>query len=89
MSTLFGRLVHVQVARAFNLVFNLRLSCEGEMQYAYHGERLTPSMCGRMDQCGAFGKVPLLMTFDGDSFTAQKLQLRCPLHLILVDLRWQ
>lgn len=33
-----------QVARAFNLVFGLKLSTLGEMEYAYHGERLTPSM---------------------------------------------
>lgn len=31
-------------------VFGLRLTTRGEMAYAYQGERLTPSQCGRMDQ---------------------------------------
>ena len=39
-----------QVARAFNRVYGLRLTVRGEMEVAYQGERLTPSMCGRMDQ---------------------------------------
>ena len=39
-----------QVARAFNQIYNLRLSTRGEMQAAYEGERLTPSLCGKMDQ---------------------------------------
>jgi len=76
----------VMVARAFNLVFGLKLSTLGEMEYAYRGERLTPSMCGRMDQCGAFGQVPMLMTFEGDSLGVQRLALGAPLYMVLVDL---
>lgn len=47
----------LQVARAFNRAYNLRLTVRGEMEYAYQGERLTPSMCGKMDQAVAFGQV--------------------------------
>lgn len=42
-----------QVARAFNRVYGLRLSTRGEMQAAFEGERLTPSLCGKMDQVRA------------------------------------
>jgi len=49
-----------QVARAFNRIYNLRLSTRGEMQAAFEGERLTPSLCGKMDQVRAWGRaVPL------------------------------
>jgi galactokinase len=41
-----------QVARAFNLVFDLKLTTRGEMELAYQGEITTPSKCGRMDQVG-------------------------------------
>lgn len=76
-----------QVARAFNRLFNLRLSTRGEMQYAYEGERLTPSRCGKMDQALAFGCRPVLMTYDGDVLHIRPLQLKAPLYLVLVDLR--
>ena len=33
----------VLVARAFNRAYGLRLTTRGEMQYAYEGERMTPS----------------------------------------------
>jgi mevalonate kinase len=58
--------VSVLVARAFSCCYDLRLSIEQEMHFAYEGERLTGSKCGRMDQAGcAFGSRPVLLTFDG------------------------
>jgi len=45
----------VLVARAFNVLFGLGLTARGEMDVAYAGEVLTPSKCGKMDQCCAFG----------------------------------
>lgn len=33
----------VLVARAFNRAYGLKLTTRGEMQYAYEGERMTPS----------------------------------------------
>lgn len=38
----------VEVARGFNRAYGLQLSVRGEMECAYQGERLTPSLCGRM-----------------------------------------
>ena len=63
------------VARAFNLIFSLGLSARGEMEIAYAGEVLTPSKCGRMDQCVAFGHRPVLMTFDGDLLRTKVLDI--------------
>lgn len=77
----------VLVTRAFNRLYGLRLSTRGEMQYAYEGERMTPSRCGKMDQALAFGSQPVLMTYDGDVLHIEAVQLRAPLHLVLVDLR--
>ncbi|GLC39509.1 hypothetical protein PLESTB_001809800 [Pleodorina starrii] len=79
--------VCVLVARAFNRVFGLRLSTRGEMEFAYQGEITTPSKCGRMDQACAYGSVPVLMTFDGDILTVDRVKLAAPLHLVLVDLK--
>ena len=56
----------VLAARAFNRVYDLKLTVRGEMELAYQGEITTPSRCGRMDQGCAFGNRPVLMTFDGD-----------------------
>ena len=60
--------VCVLVARAFNVLYDLKvwhwwrltarngqLTIRGEMEYAYQGEILTPSKCGRMDQGCAYG----------------------------------
>ena len=112
------------MARAFNRVYGLRLTVRGEMEVAYQGERLTPSMCGRMDQvhafatvlklcttcdlgsigsarylwiaqspttegwfqASAFGSVPLLLTFRGETVAVDRLLLGAPLYLVLVDL---
>jgi galactokinase len=57
----------VLVARAFSELFHLQLSTEEEMDVAYLGELKTPSRCGRMDQCCAYGRRGVLMTFDGSS----------------------
>jgi galactokinase len=56
----------VLTARAFNRVYDLKMTVRGEMELAYQGEITTPSRCGRMDQGCAFGNRPVLMTFDGD-----------------------
>jgi len=40
----------VLTARAFNRVYDLKMTIRGEMELAYQGEITTPSRCGRMDQ---------------------------------------
>ncbi|GFH08071.1 GHMP_kinases_N domain-containing protein, partial [Haematococcus lacustris] len=77
----------VMVARAFNRVYDLKLTVRGEMEMAYQGEITTPSKCGRMDQACAFGSIPILLTFDGDLLHVEPITLKAPLHLVLVDLK--
>ncbi|ETX00537.1 MAG: GHMP kinase [Candidatus Entotheonella factor] len=76
----------VLTARAFNRLYHLNLSPRGEMAYAYAGELLTGSQCGRMDQGCAYGEQPILMTFDGDRMEVQPLTLPQPLYFVIADL---
>jgi UTP-glucose-1-phosphate uridylyltransferase/mevalonate kinase len=76
----------VLTARAFNRVYDLKMTTRGEMELAYRGEVTTPSRCGRMDQGCAFGNRPVLMTYDGDHLDVAELRVRNALYLVLVDL---
>jgi len=78
--------VCVMTARAFNRVYDLKLTVRGEMEIAYQGEITTPSRCGRMDQGCAFGNRPVLMTFDGDRLETKELQVNQEMHFVIVDL---
>jgi len=77
----------VLTARAFNRVYDLKMTTRGEMELAYQGEITTPSRCGRMDQGCAFGNRPILMTFDGDRLETTELQVNQPMYFVLVDLQ--
>jgi UTP-glucose-1-phosphate uridylyltransferase/mevalonate kinase len=81
--------VCVMTARAFNRVYDLKLTVRGEMEIAYQGEITTPSRCGRMDQGCAFGNRPVLMTFDGDRLETKELQIKQEMHFVIVDLMAQ
>jgi len=76
----------VLVARAFNRIYDLKMTVRGEMEYAYQGEIVTPSRCGRMDQGCAYGDRPIMMTFDGDRLDVEELPVRGELHFVIVDL---
>lgn len=76
----------VLAARAFNRVYDLKLTIRGEMELAYMGEITTPSRCGRMDQGCAFGNRPVLMVFDGDRLDTIELQVEEEMHFVVVDL---
>jgi UTP-glucose-1-phosphate uridylyltransferase/galactokinase len=76
----------VLVARAFNRVYDLKMTTRGEMEYAYLGEVTTPSRCGRMDQGCAYGSRPILMSFDGDRIDVTELKVPRSLYWVIVDL---
>lgn len=76
----------VLAARAFNRIYDLKLTVRGEMELAYQGEITTPSRCGRMDQGCAFGSRPVLMTFDGDRLETTELNVNHELYFVIVDL---
>mmetsp|Transcript_21240 Transcript_21240/g.55431 ORF Transcript_21240/g.55431 Transcript_21240/m.55431 type:complete len:671 (-) Transcript_21240:107-2119(-) len=81
--------VCVLTARAFSLLYDLKLTIRGEMEYAYQGEILTPSQCGRMDQGCAYGPRPVLMTYDGEHLDVEEMAVPpgTALHYVLVDLQ--
>lgn len=76
----------VLVARAFNRIYDLKMTTRGEMEVAYQGELLTPSRCGRMDQGCAFGIRPILMVYDRDVLTVEELNVGGAFYYIIVDL---
>ena len=78
--------ITVLTARAFNRIYDLKMTIRGEMEMAYQGEILTPSRCGRLDQGCAFGNRPILMTFDGDRLDTTELQVKQNLYFVIVDL---
>jgi UTP-glucose-1-phosphate uridylyltransferase/mevalonate kinase len=79
--------VCVLVARAFNRIYDLKMTVRGEMELAYTGEITTPSRCGRLDQGCAYGNRPVALVFDGDRLDVQELSVPCELHYVIVDLR--
>jgi UTP-glucose-1-phosphate uridylyltransferase/mevalonate kinase len=81
--------ISVLTARAFNRVYDLKMTIRGEMELAYQGEITTPSRCGRMDQGCAYGNRPILMTFDGDHLDVTELQIPEDMYFVIVDLNAQ
>ena len=79
----------VLTARAFNRIYDLKMTIRGEMELAYQGEITTPSRCGRMDQGCAFGNRPILMTYDGDHLDVTELQVPGDMYYVIVDLQAQ
>ncbi len=78
--------VCVLTARAFNKIYNLNMSTEQEMEYAYRGEITASSRCGRMDQGCAFGNRVIMMSFDGDRIDVKEIKVLDDFHLVIVDL---
>ncbi len=77
----------VLAARAFNRVYDLKMTVRGEMETAYRGELTTPSRCGRMDQGCAFGRRPVLMVFDADLVDVRSVRTGGDFHMLVVDLK--
>lgn len=78
---------NVMVARAFNQLYDLKLTKRGEMELAYQGEILTPSRCGRMDQACAYGSIPVFLTFDGERLDVQEVHPAADVHMVVADLK--
>ena len=76
----------VLVARAFNRVYDLKMTIRDEMEFAYLGEIATPSRCGRMDQACAYGNRPIVMSFDGEYIEVTELNVPKDLFFVMVDL---
>jgi UTP-glucose-1-phosphate uridylyltransferase/mevalonate kinase len=77
----------VLVARAFNRIYDLKMTVRGEMEYAYLGEITTPSRCGRMDQGCAYGNKPIMMVYDGERTDVKELSVPEDFYFVIADLR--
>ena len=77
----------VLTVRAFSQVYELGLTRRQEMEYAYLGEILTPSECGRMDQVCAYGETPVFLTFDGDNMEIEEIFPKQPVYMVIADLK--
>lgn len=76
----------VLVARAFNRIYDLKMTIRGEMEFGYLGEITTPSRCGRLDQGCAYGDRPVMMIFDGDQVDVKEIAVGGNFHFVIVDL---
>lgn len=76
----------VLVARAFNILYDLKMNTKGEMQAAFRGEQRTPSRCGRLDQACAYGVKPVLMEFDGVEIDSRELHVGASFTWVIADL---
>jgi UTP-glucose-1-phosphate uridylyltransferase/mevalonate kinase len=76
----------VLVARAFNRIYDLKMTVRGEMEYAYLGEITTPSRCGRMDQGCAYGNKPIMMVYDGERTDVSELSVPEDFYFVIADL---
>jgi len=79
----------VLMVRAFKKVYDLKMTVRGEMEYAFQGEIMTPSRCGRMDQACAYGSVPVRLEYDGDHLSVNETIVDGEFHVLLVDLQAQ
>ena len=76
----------VLTARAFSMIYDLGLTRREEMEYAYKGEILTGSECGRMDQVCAYGEIPVFLTFDGDIMEVDELTPKQTIYMVIANL---
>ncbi|CAE7594086.1 hasC1, partial [Symbiodinium sp. CCMP2456] len=78
--------VCVLTVRALNQLYDLKLTTHGEMDIAYRGEINTPSRCGRLDQCVAFGRRVTKMIFDSDLLSTESVRAAATIYMVVVDL---
>lgn len=80
--------VCVMVAKAFNIVYDLRLSTEEIMDIAYCGEHNAGSNCGRLDQVCAYGNQLTQIFFRNDGNIVYK-KIQCPkkIYGVYADLK--
>ncbi|CAE7359896.1 galK [Symbiodinium necroappetens] len=76
----------VLTVRALNQLYDLKLTTHGEMDIAYRGEINTPSRCGRLDQCVAFGRRVTKMIFDSDLLSTESVRAAATIYMVVVDL---
>lgn len=81
--------VCVSVVKAYAAALSIQMDKREIMDIAYRGERLTPSMCGRLDQCCAMepGSVAVIrFTPDDAPASLQHIPTTAAFHFVVGDL---
>lgn len=78
----------VLIVIAFDRWFQLGLNQAQIMEFAYQGEMMTPSHCGRMDQCVVMGgNAMALMEFENQSCSLTPITCAKSIYFVVADLR--
>lgn len=77
----------ILVARAFNTLYELKMTVYGESDAAYCGESLTRNRCDRVDYAGSFESGIVDFSFDGNCMDAMALSCPVSLHVLLVQIK--
>ena len=79
--------VCILIAKGLDEIHELGLFPYELMQLAYHGERITGSQCGRMDQACVYGRTPVLLTFEkSKGVRVEPISVSGTVHMCFVDL---
>ena len=79
--------VCILIAKALDEVYKLGLFPYELMQLAYHGERLTGSQCGRMDQACVYGRTPVQLTVEkSKGVRVEPISVNETIYMCFVDL---
>ena len=80
----------VLIAKSFNEAYGFHWTTQEIMNIAYHGERMTPSQCGRLDQGCAYGRMAIRMKFTRNGeVVVDPLKVTGKFHFVIVDLNGQ
>lgn len=77
----------VLVAKAYNKIYNLNLTEKMIMEYAYFGESLTGSGCGKGDQISAYSGKLFGIDFLDSSVSPFKINFKGKYYFLIVDLK--
>ena len=74
------------IIKAYNGIFDLRLTRAEEMKLAYEAEQATGSRCGRLDQICAYGIGLRKIEFDKNLLHVEDIRCKGKWHFLVVDL---
>lgn len=79
----------VLIVKAFNELYNLSLTIDEIREFAYEGEHLALSKCGRLDQVCALGESLVKIDFYENYATTEEIKVKEELNMVVADLKAQ
>ncbi len=77
----------VLMAKAYNELYNLKLSVEEIKEIAYEGEHIALSQCGRLDQVCALGNSLVKIDFYENTTSTTEIKVKEELNFVIADLK--